>query len=339
MEPHKKSTVMRQIYGIDLSKEKFDVNFLDSGNKAKSIVVTNNLKGIADFMETLPKDAILCVEHTGVYGELLTFVSCCMNIPISQSSGYEIKHSLGLQKGKTDKVDAKRIREYGERFYDKLRFVTYPDETLKELRELYNLRAQLVKERKMLITQDKGKTYMVFNSIVAHEIFKGVAQSLNNAIKDLDSEIKSLIMSNQELMSNYKIITGIRGIGHITTCDLIVKTGNFKQIYTARKAASYAGVCPFPNSSGKMVKKSKVSKMADKELKSLLFLCSKAAVMSNPEYKLYYTRKRLEGKPYYLIMNNIANKLLRTIYSIVGSGQEYSIGHISMNPREEKKVA
>ncbi|MFO7975694.1 MAG: transposase, partial [Candidatus Hydrogenedentota bacterium] len=36
------------------------------------------------------------------------------------------------------------------------------------------------------------------------------------------------------------------------------KTGNFKKIDTARKAASYAGVCPFPNKSGKMEGKSKI---------------------------------------------------------------------------------
>jgi transposase len=125
----------------------------------------------------------------------------------------------------------------------------------------------------------------------------------------------------------------------VTACDLIIKTGNFKEIDTARKAASYAGVCPFPNSSGKMVKKSKVSSMADKELKTLLYLCSVVAVNRNPEYKLYSQRKKQEGKPYFLTMNNIANKLLRTVYSIVNSGQEYTLDHISLDPRVRKNIA
>jgi transposase len=51
---------MRQIYGIDLSQEKFDVNFLNSNNKAKSFIVRNNLHGITKFLEKLPKDAVLC---------------------------------------------------------------------------------------------------------------------------------------------------------------------------------------------------------------------------------------------------------------------------------------
>jgi hypothetical protein len=40
---------MRQIYGIDLSKDKFDVNFLSANNKARSFIVKNNLNGIIAF--------------------------------------------------------------------------------------------------------------------------------------------------------------------------------------------------------------------------------------------------------------------------------------------------
>lgn len=96
---------------------------------------------------------------------------------------------------------------------------------------------------------------------------------------------------------------------------------------------------PFPNSSGKMVKKSRVSHMGDKELKTLLFLCSISAVKVNPEYGYYFKRKQLEGKPFFVVMNNVANKLLRTIYSLVQSGNLYDMGHICADPRNNLKIA
>jgi transposase len=330
---------MKQIYGIDISKEKFDVNFLDSCGKSRALIFKNNLKGITEFIENIPKEAILCAEYTGVYSDLLLFLANCMNIPLALSTGYEIKHSLGLLKGKSDKIDAQRIREYGERFYDKLKFAKYEIEELKELQELYALRTQLVKERKMLITQQKSKKHKPYNSIKANEISQIMMKNFDKAIEDLEMEITVVMVSKAELFNNYRLVKGIKGIGHITTCELIIKTGNFKEISTAKKAASYAGICPFPNSSGKMVKKSRVSKMADKELKSLLYMCSVAAVKSNPEYKLYYQRKKQEGKPYFLAMNNIANKLLRTIYGIVESRKEYMLGYSIIDPRNIKKVA
>jgi hypothetical protein len=58
-----------------------------------------------------------------------------VNIPIALVPGYTIKHSLGLLKGKSDPLDARRIREYGERFTDKLVFSEYDKESIVELKQ------------------------------------------------------------------------------------------------------------------------------------------------------------------------------------------------------------
>ncbi len=330
---------MALIYGIDLSQKKFDVSFRTEGGKMAHLVVKNNLNGIESFLTSLPKTALLCAEYTGVYGELLVFLCNQFNVPIALATGYEIRHSLGLRKGKIDKVDASRIREYGERFGDRLESTIYAKEEMRELKELFRLRGQLVKERKMLFTHEKVKPEMPYNSIKAHYASKKVLDCLSESIKEIEQEIISLIDSDINLSRNYYLVTSVVGVGQVTACELIVKTGNFKEINTARKASSYAGICPFPNSSGKMVKKSKVSNMADKELKTLLYMCSVVAKSKNAQYRLYYERKRLEGKPHFLIMNNIANKLLRTIYSIVNTGVIYQIGHVTEDPRLKEKVA
>jgi hypothetical protein len=73
------------------------------------------------------------------------------NIPIALVPGYTIKHSLGLLKGKSDPLDSRRIREYGERFIDKLVFSEYEDEGIIELKQLYTLSNQLVKARRTLL--------------------------------------------------------------------------------------------------------------------------------------------------------------------------------------------
>ncbi len=170
---------MALIYGIDLSQKKFDVSFLGENNKNVHKVITNNLKGICRFLDNLPSGALLCAEHTGVYGELLIFLCNCLNVPIALATGYQIRHSLGLQKGKSDKIDAMRIREYGERFGDKLTVLKYPNEELKELKELFRLRGQLVKERKMLTTHEKRHLHTPFNSIKGHQVSARVVECLS----------------------------------------------------------------------------------------------------------------------------------------------------------------
>lgn len=328
---------MELIYGIDLSKEKFDVNFINLSGKMDHLIIKNSFKSICEFLKKTPKEVTLVAEHTGVYGELLVFLANHMKINISLHSGYSIRHSLGLLKGKSDKLDAARIREFGERFTDKLEKTKANCIILAELNELYSLRCQLVKERKMLLTHSKEKTRSTSNSVIAHRIKTKMLETFNTSISVVENEIIQIINENKDLKRNYKLATSMIGIGPITTCELIIKTGNFKRINTAKKAASYAGVCPFPNSSGKMVKKSRVSPMSDKSLKTLLYMCAKSAVKHNKEFRLYYQKKSLEGKQHYLIMNNLSNKLLRTIYKLIETGINWDPNYICLDPREKIK--
>ena len=63
-----------QVYGIDLSMEKFDVNFIGLNGKYRNRQVNNSFVAISKFLMTLPDDFILCAEHTGVYGDLLVYL-------------------------------------------------------------------------------------------------------------------------------------------------------------------------------------------------------------------------------------------------------------------------
>ena len=138
-----------QIYGIDLASEKFDVSYTDSEGKAKHIVVRNTRPQIEKFLDRLPGDCRLVAEHTGVYGDLLLKLADIRGIPVSYVSGYEIRHSMGLVRGKSDPADAARIREYGERHADKLEDTRFPSEAMYELKELYATRHLLVGQRKL----------------------------------------------------------------------------------------------------------------------------------------------------------------------------------------------
>jgi len=328
---------MKQIYGIDLSKGKFDVNYLDQSGNEKQKVISNKLSSVNSFLESLSPNAILVAEHTGLYGSLLLFLSTCLNRKLAFVSGYEIKHSLGLSRGKSDQVDAKRIRKYAERFFDKLRFTRYEAPEVKELREIHVLRAQLVKQRKMLGTHMKEKSEQPYNSLIAHKVSTRQLDTLSASIRELEDEMTAIIMKDEKLNKSFELVNSIKGIGPVTTCELIIKTENFTKINSAKKAASFAGTCPFPDSSGQKIKKERTSHLADKSLKTLLFMCAMNAKMHNKEMSLYYQRKQLEGKPHFVIMNNIANKLLRIIYSVIQNQQYYDPNYICLDPRKTRK--
>jgi len=325
-----------QVYGIDLSMEKFDVNFIDLTGTERNKTVKNGIAAISKFLYALPEGTILCAEHTGVYGDLLVYLCNQVNVPIVLVPGYTIKHSMGMTKGKSDPLDARRIREYGERFTDKLVLSVYDKENIHELKQLYTLRTQLVRSRKSLTISETGRGHLPLQSISVHQHLLKVLYQLDEQIQAVEKEIETIIKADVILNENYELAKSVTGIGPVIATDLLIKTGNFATIDSARKASSYAGVCPFPNASGKMLGKSKTSPFADKQLKTLLFMGARSALKHNKEYRLYYQKKKLEGKPHYLIMNNISNKMLRTVYSVVKNRTPFQQDYICYDPREKK---
>ena len=103
--------------GIDISKKTLDVTLYDNQGIKKSpyIHVANNIKGFDKIISWLKKrfvrlnSVLICMEHTGVYGIDLAVFLETTKIAYSMVSPLHIKRSLGLTRGKNDKVDSYQI--------------------------------------------------------------------------------------------------------------------------------------------------------------------------------------------------------------------------------------
>lgn len=64
-----------------------------------------------------------------------------------------------------------------------------------------------------------------------------------------------------------------------------------------KQLASYAGVVPFEHSSEVSTKgRSRVHKMANKDLKKMLHFCALTAIKYYPEFRDYFNRKKQQEK-------------------------------------------
>lgn len=323
-----------QIYGIDLASDKFDVSFVDSEGRSKHFVVKNAQPQIEKFLDKLPDDCRLVAEHTGVYGDLLLKLADIRNVHISYVSGYEIKHTLGLARGKSDKLDASRIREYGQRYEDRLIDTHFPSEVIYELKELHTTRRLLVEQRKELQTMLNGDEHRPQKSEAAQKIKLEMISMLNGQIAAIEEKMVELINHDEDLAKTSAIVQSIPGIGPVTATELIIKTDNFKRVNTAKKCATLAGIAPFPNSTGKSDKGTHVSHMGDKQLKTLLFMCARSAVTHFEKMRIYKMKKYdVEHKHIFVVLNNVANRLLKILYALVKKGEMYDPKYLPRDPR------
>jgi transposase len=144
------------------------------------------------------------------------------------------------------------------------------------------------------------------------------------SIKNLEAEIRSIIVKYSDLKNNYDLLITVPGIGHLTAVYLICCTNNFAGKISGKQLACYAGVVPFEHSSGISVKgRNKVHPMANKDLKKALHLCALTAIQYYPEFRQYYERKKAEGKHSMSVLNAIRNKIVLRAAAVVNNQKAY----------------
>lgn len=100
----------KEIYGVDISKNVFDV--VDSqGNHSQ---FKNDGSGFKDFLKALPSNALVVMEATGYYHYRLAQFLYEQGIKVSVVNPLSVKRfiQMKLSKIKTDKSDAEVICEY-----------------------------------------------------------------------------------------------------------------------------------------------------------------------------------------------------------------------------------
>jgi transposase len=260
------------------------------------------------------------MEHTGYYSYQFELFLQEQQIVYSKVSALQIKRSVGLVRGKSDKIDAFTISHYGWMRRDELEVQKVPAVLITELKDLITLRDKLVRERsgykarlkELNATRQYGKTH-IQNKIPLRRI-----RQLTADIREVEVAIGSIIKQSEALQLNYKLLTSIKGVGLITAAYMIAYTDNFQKFANSRKFSCYAGVVPFEHSSGTSIRgKSRVSHYANKKAKRLLNLAASVAIQHNRELKQYYQRRVGEGKSKMSTLNMIRNKLVDRMFAVV----------------------
>ncbi|MFI5132002.1 MAG: transposase [Chitinophagales bacterium] len=98
----------------------------------------------------------------------------------------------------------------------------------------------------------------------------------------------------------------------------LIKTKNFTRFTNGKKFSCYCGSAPFEHSSGTSIKKrTRISHLADKSMKTLLTQAAKTAIQHDKELKQYYQRRTDMGKSKRSTMNVVRNKLIHRMFAVI----------------------
>lgn len=329
------------VLGIDISKEKIDVSAIDVREPGCGVLkldyqtFENRPMGFRRMLvwarHLLPgvslKDMLFCCETTGGYDRCLCDYLYGKDLRIWRESALQIKRSMGVRKGKDDKADSLMIAEYAMRNMDKAVIYETPDESVRSLKALFLYRTKLVREKMEKANRASHLAATAAKGEAMRFILKDAKKSvkaLEKSIKECEKKMLDIIDGNEELKRNYDHIVSIKGVSIVNATGMIAYSNNFRSIKSANKMASYYGVASFREQSGTSVdRKASVKYYSCSLLRAVITQAAECTVQERGIYRNYYLRLKAAGKPYGVILNNIKNKLIHLVYSLVKNDMDY----------------
>ena len=277
-------TVYPYVVGVDVSKESIDVCMIDTSEGAyESIALTNTNEGykkLKQWMKRLGNDVdsqtLFCLEHTGIYTRNLVKYLLSRGCKVWMESSLHIKRSMGLVRGKSDKIDAERIARFAYTHQKEAKLVKMTHPTLDRLQYLMRTRVRI---QKSLGSHERAISEMEhFDKKAGREMRQMCMQAIEGMKKSLEkieAKMLELVSIDREVRALYELVTSVKSVGKVLAIDLIVYTHGFTRMLDGRKLACYCGVAPFEYRSGTSIyAPSGTSQFANKIVKSHLHMAS-----------------------------------------------------------------
>jgi len=311
-------------FGIDISHLVFDVTDSD-GNYHQ---FKNNSLGFRKFSKLLGTDSHCVMEATGYYHYQLAYHLLESGMRVSVENPLAVKRfiQMRLSKIKTDKSDSRLICEYAQQVAPK----PWKGNSRHQM--------ECLQMSRLLDVYTKQCT-MLKNKVHGEEVLgkpnRAVVRSLKRSLKHIEKEMEGL---ERELLAMVRKVHGdvlarvrtVPGIGMKTGLALVVLTDGFERFTSGSELCSYAGLTPVTRKSGSSVNgRSRISKMGNRKLRNLLFMCSFNACKYNRACREIYERIVAKGKSKKLALIAVCNKLLKQAFAIAKSGRVYDERHRS----------
>ena len=226
-----------------VARQYLDVYIRPSG---KLFQLTNNEFGITKLIQTLKeiKPELIVLEATGGM-ELnaaieLTKAQLAVAI-INPRQVRDFAKATG-QLAKTDAIDAKILAHFADAIRPQVREIK--DESSRQLQDLVQRRRQISDMLTAEKNRRRGKTNSVQVSIDEH------IEWLEQQLKEIESQIKQAIASNEDWKQKKKLLTSVPGVGEVVATTLISSLPELGKL--SHKSISYlVGLAPLNRDSPK----------------------------------------------------------------------------------------
>ncbi len=328
--------------GLDIAAEHVTATIMTSPEQPVQTKerIANSAEGFDTLLSWLkerrihPQGAVICMEATGVYVEHLCYFLHAQGYRIAVEPPTKVKRAFDQAGHKNDTVDSTQIAEYAYRYFDELSIWRPNSQSLEQIRVLLSAREQFTQQLVANTNALKTIQRKYVQTPLADQRYQQTIDQLKDNIKAINREIKKLIDSDSSFRQMVSHLTSIPGVGMLLASHLLVLTHGFTTVVSARQLAAHVGICPYEHTSGSsLYRKPPSRRYGPPTLRKLLYLAAMSLRTHQPAFRRYFLRKVAEGKPARLVINNIANKLLKIVCAIIRTQSVFIPNYQSVHPQ------
>jgi transposase len=172
-----------------------------------------------------------------------------------------------------------------------------------------------------LLTAARAQTVTLGGAARAEQLVRELAQQLSQTLlrrEALEKDISALFFGRPEAA----ILVSLPGIGARLGARILNEIGNVRRFPSAGHLASYAGLGPASWRSGTSLRHDSVRHLGNQRLKNALFQAAFASLPHKPS-RVYYDRKRQEGKNHQQATLCLARRRLDVLFAMLTRGEPY----------------
>ena len=326
--------------GVDIANRSFVATILTAGQwTATSSAFAQSDTGFKAFIQWLTvhgitrRSSIIGMETTGVYSQRLCLHLLKERFTVTVIDAASIARHRAPSQPKSDPADSRAIAEYLFRYPDKAHRWQPKAPELQQLATLLSLRELYVRNRTAAKNHRHAQTRAAAVVPAALQSVNSQIDALSQEIKHIEAEIKRVVKAHPELQRKVDLLCTMPGVQLLFAVNFLLAVESLGITLNPRTMANYLGTCPHEYSSGTSVKKrARSSRLGPPRLRKLLNLAARSCAVHNERFRQYYQRKLREGKAKMLILNNIANELVRIACALLRSNTVYLEQHLPVKP-------
>jgi len=305
------------IIGIDVAKDKLDIYFMYTNSHKTYANTESGITALVDVLKQSNFQGMGILEATGGYERLCHKLLTESGFKVHIAHPKRVHHFI-LQKGyygKTDKIDAKALAEFGHQ--EEVNATPAKSNIEEEQQDLVARRTQLI----AMITSEKCRLKDHL-SLSTQRSIKRAIKFYEKEIVKIESSINKNIEASSDSRGKLNLLLSFKGVGPITAMVLLSGLPELGKL-NRKEIACLCGLAPRNHDSGNKRGK-RIIYGGRGNVRRTLYMAALSGIRCNSLLKAFYEKLKQAGKPSKVCLAAVMRKIIITLNAMLRDQKEWA---------------